>query len=439
MPVNRLNLSALRSKAVTTPGKQVIPIPFGPSPGHLGVVQGPGFIGFTLNGSLRWLIDVRRFAGAPALTVQAAAPRVSRVELKGARFPGSNLTADFVLQLQPTGIFGTPASFSFTLGGFQGQVVLERWLAGQQVLQSPVTLGQDVCPLGENSKLSVSGSAEARFFPTWQFQMFGTKLAEISGLRDPLDSERFFLKLLFPGDPSISRQPKSKRTRMDLAADSHTWNLKPALTDIPIGELVADAVAFDPTPDHSAGDDTFLTARFGFRAQWLVLDGFALAVGESQKGPAFEVDTSNGEVTSFLCEPALLTVSAPLAAHLGERVATKPLPPASQSFLPVVARPGTPPGWGTVAGPAVAGKPWLSLPDFSVHLLRREDLLSLDFCSTTWRSKGAEARRARWSKKTPRNRPISWCVSTRRRTSASRPFSRPPTAAKATPLRTIRW
>jgi len=437
MPINRLNLSALRAQAVTPPEEQVMPIQFGPGPGQLGVARGPGFIGFTLNGSLRWLIDVRRFAGAPTLTVHTAAKRVSGVELKGARFPGTNLTADFVLKVKPTGIFGTPASFTFTLGGLQGQVVLERWLAGQQVLQSPVTLGQDVCPLGENSKLSVSGSAEARFFPTWLFQMFGTNLAEISGLGDPLDSDRFFLKLLFPGDPSISSQPKSKRTRMDLAAGSGTWNLKPAVNDIPIGELVATdglfdaieieagesatgstaremdatssrtdglvlnlagditdlaaqpaslalsrpryAVAFDPTPDHSAGDDTFLTARFGFQAQWLVLDGFAVAVGESPTGPAFEVATSNGEVTSFVCEPALLTVSAPLAAHLGEQVATTPLPPAGQWFLPVVAMPGTQPGWGIVAGPPVAGKPRLSLPDFSVRLLRREDLLSLDF------------------------------------------------------------
>jgi hypothetical protein len=437
MPVSRLNFPALRAKSLTLPESEAIPIPFGPSPGKLGVVQGQGFIGFTLNGSLRWMVDVQRFAGTPTLTVQAGHQPVSRVELKNARFPGTSLLADFVLLLQPAGLFGTPASFSFTLAGFQGQVVLERWLAGKQVLQSGVNLGQDVCALGAGSKLAVSGAGEARFFPAWQFQMSGTRLAEISGLGNALDSDRFFLQLLVPGDPSISQQPKSKRTRMDLAAGSNTWNLKLEVTDIPIGKLApADglfnaieieagesatgnvarqmlattsrsdglvlnlagditdlaghpaslalglpsyAVAFDPTADHSAGDDTFITARFAFRAQWLVLDGFAVAAGESSKGPAFEMATSGGKVTSVVCEPALLAVSAPLAAHLGESVAAKPLGPANQAFLPIMAAPGTPPGWGIVAGPVVAGKPRLSLPDFSVHMLRREDLLSLDF------------------------------------------------------------
>jgi hypothetical protein len=437
MPINRLNLSALRAPGLTTTAPQVIPTPFGPGLGKLGVIRGPGAIGFTLNGSLRWLIDVRRFAGSPALTVQGGAKRVTGVELKGARFPGTELPADFVLKIQPTGTLGTPTSFKFTLGGFQGQVVLERWLAGQQALQSAVTLGQDVCPLGQNSKLSVNGSAEAWFLSTWQFQMFGTNLAQIRGLPDALDSDLFFLRLLFPTDPSISRQPKSKRTRLDLAAGSHPWNLTPEVTAIPIGDLiVADglfdaieleagesatgttaremnatssrtdglvlnlagditnmagqpaslalsrpsyAVAFDPTLDHSAGDDTFLTARFGFQTQWLALDGFGVAVSESPTGPAFEASTSNGEVTSFRCEPLLHAVSAPLAAHLGDQVATEPLPPAGQSFVPFVSAPGTQPGWGIVAGPAVVGKPRLSLPDFSVHLLRREDLLSLDF------------------------------------------------------------
>jgi len=439
MPRNRLNLSTLRASALRqTAINPVITIPIGPKPGELGVVQGPGLIGFTLNGALRWMVDVRRLGGSPVLTVQAAGTRVSRVELKGAHFPGTSLSADFVLLLKPTGPFGTPAAFSFMLGGFMGEVTLERWLAGQQVLQSTVQVGQDVCALGATSKLAVNGSAEGRFFPTWQFQMFGTKLAEINGLAaDSIDSDRFFLKLLTPSDPSISSQPKSKRTRLDVAAGPSSWKLKPAVTDLPIGKLAADdglfdaieieagesptgsmaremlatssrtdrlvldlagdvtnltaqpaslalatpsyAVAFDVTADHSAGDDTFLAARFAFRAQVLVLDGFAVAIADSPKGPAFEVDASGGAVTSVICEPLLLVVAAPLSAPIGELVATKPLPPASQSPLGIVATPGAQPGWGILAGPAVPGKPRLSLPDFSVHLLRRDDLLSLDF------------------------------------------------------------
>ena len=45
MPVNRLNLSALRALGVTTPARVIpIPIPFGPGHGKLGVVQGLSLI-----------------------------------------------------------------------------------------------------------------------------------------------------------------------------------------------------------------------------------------------------------------------------------------------------------------------------------------------------------------------------------------------------------
>src|SRR5258708_26055619 len=77
----RLNLAALRGRSggagfleAAQPSFSGIPFPPPiPLPGTLGVVRRPGSIGFTLNGSLGWLIDVRRFAGAPTLTVRSIA------------------------------------------------------------------------------------------------------------------------------------------------------------------------------------------------------------------------------------------------------------------------------------------------------------------------------------------------------------------------------
>ena len=114
--------------------------PVGAPPGKLEVVQDPGSIRFTLNGVLRWLVDVHRFAGTPALTHEST-PQGTRIVLKGAQLPGTELPADFVLLVQPTGPFGTPAEITFTLGGFRAQVILESWLAGSQVMQSTITLG----------------------------------------------------------------------------------------------------------------------------------------------------------------------------------------------------------------------------------------------------------------------------------------------------------
>src|SRR4029077_4055751 len=118
--------------------------------GTLGVVQGPGTITFTLNGQPRWQINVRQFAGTPSLTIKPDA-RGTLVTLQGARFPGTQLPADFVLLVGKTSPLGTPADIKFTLGGFHAQVVFENWLAGLQAMHSQVTVGGDVCPLGVTS------------------------------------------------------------------------------------------------------------------------------------------------------------------------------------------------------------------------------------------------------------------------------------------------
>jgi hypothetical protein len=107
-------------------------------------VHGTGRIGFKLNGTLHWLIDVRRFAGTPTLISQPTPQNGLRIELKDARFPGTQLPADFICELRPKTFLGTPMEISFTLGGFHGRAIFESWLAGHQPLQSQVTVGSGV-------------------------------------------------------------------------------------------------------------------------------------------------------------------------------------------------------------------------------------------------------------------------------------------------------
>jgi hypothetical protein len=438
MPINRL---ALRSGVVDILDKLVgigpgitLP-PLGPPPGTVTIVQGAGQIGFKLNGTLVWRIDVNFFAGSPTLSITPMPQNGLRFELKNARFPGTELPADFACALRPKGILGTPMSITFTWGGFHGSVIFERWLAGTQALQSQMALGSDVCPLGAMSKLAVAGEADARFSPNWLFSVGGTKTATISGLGADLASDRFRLKLLLPGDPSLSDQPKSRRTLLSLDEGAASWPLKPTLLDLSIGTLAAEdgvfdridieagegpggnaarvlvasssstdglglrvagvtdldggafelplvrpsyAIAFDPTADHSQGDLTTLVARFARRPQWLVADAFAMAVADAPGAPGFEVDALDDAETSLRCEPGLILAAAPIDAPAGATVATRALPLAAGQVLPIVKSAGPNPGWGVIAGP-VEGQPRVSLPDFAVTVLRRDDLLALDF------------------------------------------------------------
>src|SRR5579859_1067661 len=443
MSLDLLNRVALRNKsaldlaALLSEPQQIKLPPLGPPLAKLGIVQGPGFVGFTLNGTLVWLVDVRRFAGTPSLMTNHTPPKGLTIELKNARFPGTDLPADFKCVLQAPGFLGTPMQITFVLGGFQAQGIIERWLAGQQVLQSPVTLSGSVCPLGAASKLSVAGEGEARFFPNWLFQMAGQKLATMAGLGPDMASDRLALKVLFPGEPSLSAHPKSRRTRLRLIGTGQSWGLKPSVLALPIGTLTAAdglfdridveagegpandvarvlvasssrtdglsltvgggitdldgkplslpltfsvyAIAFDPTPGGTQGDQTALFARFPTAPRWLSVAGFALNIGDTAGLPGFEADTLKGTVTSVRCAPALLAAAAPFASKAGETVATRVgLLPAGTA-LPFVIAPGKAPGWGVIAAAQNPDLIRLSLPDFGVIVIRREDLLALDF------------------------------------------------------------
>jgi hypothetical protein len=424
------------SDLVSKIAPEILPFPPISPPGTVSMIQAPGVAVVRLDGVPRWIIDVRHFTGSPVLTVTGAPPHAVEIQLKNARFPGTLLPADFTCLLKPRTIFGTPMELKFVLGGFDTHTNLERWLAGQTLAESAVMFNTDVCPLGAASKLALANQAEARYFPDWLFQITGSNsnLATISGLGSDIPSRTFSLRLLFPGDPSLSAHPKSRRTHLSLAAGANTWHLTPVIADVGVGTLAASdglfsridietgesaagdvarvlvasstrpdglslkvngpltdldgaafalslseptyAIAFDPTKDNSEGDETTLLSRFGRSAVWFSVDGFALLVGDAPGLPGFEADTLKGAVTSVRCAPAFLGAAAPLA---GDAVATRPLPVAIGFTLPFVAGPGPGPGWDVIAGPRVSGQSQLSLPDFAVSILRRDDLLSLDF------------------------------------------------------------
>jgi hypothetical protein len=432
-----LNSSALHNSfflpGAAAPPPPAPPVGFTPPP--LRVVQVAGTVTFTLNGVPRWRIDVSRFAGTPSLTLVPGQGEVqSRLTLEGARLPGTDVPADFVVLIGQTGPHGTLADFTFTFGGFHAQAILENWLAGLAVLQSAVTLNGDVCPLGASSKLAFTASGEARFAPDWLMEIGGPDIATISGLGPPIPSSQLTLQLLAPTDPSISQHPEPTRTLLTMPAGANIWTLTPEVTSLPIGTLSAApglftaiaieagegpggdparqlvatssratgltlavaggftdqngdpsalslaspsyAIAFDTSPDHSQGDQTVVSARFS-QPDWLVVDGFALQVGDSPASPGFEYDALTASVTSLRCEPALIAAAAPLGAAPGASVAAIPL--KLDVTLPFVTAPGTAPGWGIVAGPEIAGQRRFSLPDFNVSVLRRDDLLALDF------------------------------------------------------------
>lgn len=428
----RLDTLAVRSD-FAFPGAPAT-LPAGKTPPQLGVTQSKGSVTFTLDSTARWTIDTTRFAGKPKLTVTTGqGPLPSRVTLAGAKLPGTGVPADVVIVLGATGPAGTPADFTFSLGGFAGHVILEDWLAGRAALRSAVSLSGDICPLGASSNVAFTGSGQAAFTPDWRMQIDGPDIATINGLGAPIRADRLTLQLLAATDPSLSRKPRPKRTGLTLTAGTNTWALTPAVTSLPIGSLKTEpglfdtimtetgegktgggaarellatsssaiglslavrggfsdengnpfslalaspayAIAFHASSGHSPGDETLLTAHFGM-PRWLVVDGFALLLCDRPGPPGFECATLNERVTSLRCEPGLTAAAAPLAGDTG--VATTPLL-LSGAALPLVTTPGKTPGWGLLTRRKKGCRRRFSLPDFGVSVLRRDDLLALD-------------------------------------------------------------
>ena len=216
------------------------------------------------------------------------------IELKSALFPATQLPADFVCTVHQPGNFGTLVELAFALGNFQGKVVAERWLAGLDPMKSVMTLDTPTCDLGASGHLSIRGHAQGTFFPDWRFEISAADLATIDGLAPLLTSDSFSLKLLKPGDPSLSSHPKSKRTHIGLTGAGKNWQLKPAILDLPIGQLhVADGL-FDridiEAGEGAAGDIARVLAASSSRS-----DGLTLQLA--------------GDATDLLGNPASLKMS----------------------------------------------------------------------------------------------------------------------------------
>jgi hypothetical protein len=423
LDVDRLRAEAFTpfSGAVTSAVPNIHPTGLG----LIEIVTGPGLVGFKLNGTLRWLIDVKFFAGKPVLNLNQVQDGL-QVELTGARFPGTNLSADFVCELRKTNRPDTRMNLSMTLGGFHARLIFERWLAGSQHAESPVTLNDTVCQLGASGKVTMEGPAEAIFSPNWMLNFAAPTIATIiTGPSSQLASDELTLRLLTSQDASVVSTPKSKRTHLTMLRGSHDWDLKPVPTLLAIGSLTAQKDLFDRI-DIEAGETTsddvdhvllaqsfsedkltlqlggelkdlddnpftlelvrpryaidfeadhaVLLSHFGQKPKWLSVQGFALQVGDVWGPAPFEMEMTGGLVTALRCEPRFLQACAPLK---GDAVA-RPLP-LDGKRLNFVAIPDTKPGWGVLAAPDVVGKPKLSLPDFAVSVLRRDDLLSLEF------------------------------------------------------------
>jgi len=425
--------------------------------GRFQLVERPGRVAFKLGDRERWVIDCRRFGGQPRLKVEKG-DELIRIALSGARYPGTELPADLTCELR-RGLTGWRMKLRLALGGLTSEGPLENWLAGAELARGRARLSRTTCHLGDGVNLSLGGITEAEFLPDWRLVFRGMDIASLSGMGERIVSDTLTVALLAPDTPSIISQPPPKRTLLVIERGQHDWAMVQSLPTPAGGKFAAPNCTFDtihieagqdqqgqaqraivaraegkatklwyvPSPDwpgadgepfalplrearyavalSSDGHHEALLANFDDEPVWLHGEGLSVQLAGGADCPAFEVVSYGGRVQQVRCEPALLTVLAPLPGAMIDRAVTaegyrvhfaaeqvqvprvrRPQPttreaetqppPAAQS------RPGARlevPPTGRITPVPGLRLPQIRLPGLTVNVIRPHDMLVLKF------------------------------------------------------------
>ena len=396
--------------------------------GSFELVRGKGRVAFRAGGVDRWVVDVRRFAGSPALTLQQTTDAI-QLQLHGARYPGTDLPADFTCVVRRA-LTGWTINLDMALGGFAAKGPFLPWLMGLSALESRVRLESAHIGLGTRATLTLAGAGRAAFTPDWLWTISGTRIAAVRNLGRPLPAGTLQLSLPAPEAPSLIRAQNAKRTLVNLWRGTNTWDLQPAfapnglwslltpsnafnsihfeLDEDAAGHraaaLVAEAadslifqphsglraasgtaaslplagaryaIAFDP-----AGDQRSLVARFGAQPTWLAAGSCAVEVGDAPGAPPFELVAHGSTVTAVHCTPAVLRASIPVA---GAAAAPATIPPGT--LLAFVAKGLERSGAQHAAQITLSDHPTAAFQRFTLvnprfSVVRPDDLLALTF------------------------------------------------------------
>jgi len=405
------------------------------SPGTLTISQSRYRVVFSLDGTPRWTIDTRRFAGSPRLELTRAAGRV-RVTLTAARYPGTPLPANLALLLRRTAT-GWRMHLDMALGGFAADAAFERWLLGLEPARGPLRLPPTTVPLGTRASLFLGGEASAAFAPDWLLTLDARAIAAVRGLGgQPLPADTLAIEPGPIADLAQPRAPLARRTLLTLQRGEHAWHMPlPSAPDadagwaleagpdafetlrLDLGEgppgvavrtLIAQGAGGDEVPSlsfrphhaltdhegrpfalglthalyavafHPAGDEAVLIARYHQQPGWLRVGGLAVEVGVGIDTPPFEVAGRGGLVEAIRCTPAVLRLSAPLAGAVVEPAACAPgthLAFVTAALAPAALTHPVQVHVSNVPIPRVR----LRVTDPTIAVLRPDDLLSLRF------------------------------------------------------------
>lgn len=333
-------------------------------------VGGRKRVAFRVGGREQWTIDTRHFAGNPQLTASERKDSI-RIELKDARYPGTEIPADLLCELR-RGAAGWQMHLRLGWGGFESRTPFVSWLASVVPARSRVRVDGRVCGLGSSASLVGAGEAQAEFFPNWTWHLRGPGVANLLGVGGGASSDSLAVSLLSPGEASLFTRPPEKRTLLALQRRELGWPLGPDFSDQqawdlvrsdgsfdlihieagesasgePCGALLAESRGEGPSfwfvPGENITGDDGAAFRLGLRnaryvlifeggrresafvadydpaPAWLYAGGRGFEIGGGAEVEPFELTMPRGEATQVRCAPALRRIAAPLSGAIAE-------------------------------------------------------------------------------------------------------------------------
>ena len=327
----------------------------------------PTRVAFKLHGKERWVIDCGRFGGDPRLIFRRNGETI-HLELIDARFPGTDLPADFICDISRRNL-SWQMDLQCLLGGFKTSVPFVQWLSGAAPARSRILLDHYAYPKDYHQTLHLRGAGTGDFNPEWTFSFTGSRIVRLRSTEAAAMSDRVTVTLLGTDAPSLLDSPPKNRTLVAFERGAYTWRTTPnfncqgqgclsasdnSFSSLRIetwqdqdsgwgmallaeaGSAASTMPAFEthgsgPMPLSKSVRFSLVRARYarllepstGQREQalvglfpaepmWVDAHGCQLGIGDSPSTPSFEIAQQGDDAASVRCEPGLLYAHVPL-------------------------------------------------------------------------------------------------------------------------------
>lgn len=313
-------------------------------------------LAFIVEGIERWVIDPSRFAGDARLVIRTLTDREIRFSLRGARFAGTDLPANFDCAIRRK-LNGWRAMIRFAFADAPAASPFVEWLLGESVLGTTAPSAA-IAAVSNRVSLFLAKATMVKFDPAWRFRFVTPDAVTFTATSRTITARQAELSVVASGNASpastitLWRGDGTWNFGLDKLGDGHPWRLastghpfdhvqaelresggerRMSLVALPSDErsdlrfftggdlhddrgrpfaldLVAPALGmtFD-----SEGSEEALVARFADEPAALRSESLALDLRGDDES-AFELQLKNGALCGLTVEPCVGDMAVPL-------------------------------------------------------------------------------------------------------------------------------